>query len=164
MIVYYYSYDLSLVESKMLKLITGFVLISVCACAKGDVHDATQNTHHLIHHQTSQHKALPPGSNMMLRAPITISEGLEVIISDVIIPPNTSVPRHFHPGEEFVYVIEGYAVHVEEGKPDRMLKQGDAYVIPPKAVHSPRSGPEGARAIVFRVHLEGKPERVLVEE
>lgn len=104
-----------------------------------------------------------PGSNQMLRAPVTIAEGLEVIISDVVIPPNATVPRHFHPGEEFLFVIEGSAVHVEEGIPDQVLEAGDAYVIPPRAAHAPRGGPEGARAIVFRLHVEGEPERILVE-
>jgi quercetin dioxygenase-like cupin family protein len=85
---------------------------------------------------------------------------LEVIVSDVIIPPNATVPRHYHPGQEFLYVIEGSAVHVEQGKPDLPLKAGDTYVIPPRAIHSPRGGPEGARAIVFRVHVKGQPERI----
>ena len=115
-------------------------------------------------HGAAHDHDLPAGSNMMLRAPITIAEGLEVIVSDVIIPPNAAVPRHYHPGEEFVYVIEGYAVHVEAGKPDQILKAGDAYVIPPNAEHAPRGGPDGARAVVFRVHVAGKPERVLVED
>jgi quercetin dioxygenase-like cupin family protein len=105
----------------------------------------------------------PPGSNEMLRAPITAADGLEVIISDVVIPPNAEVPRHYHPGEEFVYIIEGTAVHVEEGKADKIVEAGDALVIPPGAVHSPRGGAEGARAIVFRVHVEGEEERTLVE-
>ncbi len=106
----------------------------------------------------------PPGSHQMLRAPITVADGLEVIISDVVIPPNATVPRHYHPGEEFLYVIEGSAVHVEEGKDDRVLSAGDAYVIPPRAIHAPRGGPDGARAIVFRVHVEGADERTLVTE
>ena len=105
----------------------------------------------------------PPGSNEMLRAPITIADGLEVIISDVVIPPNATVPRHYHPGEEFLYVLQGSAVHVEEGKPDRILRAGDTYVIPPRAIHAPRGGPEGARAIVFRVHVEGAEERILID-
>lgn len=105
----------------------------------------------------------PPGSNQILRAPIQMAEGVEVIISDVVIPPNGQVPRHFHPGEEFLYVIEGSAVHIEEGQPDRLLRAGDAYVIPPRAAHSPQGGPQGARAIVFRVHEQGEPERTLLE-
>ena len=106
----------------------------------------------------------PPGSNQMLRAPLTIADGLEVIISDVVIPPNATVPRHYHPGEEFLYVLDGSAVHVEEGKDDRILSAGDAYVIPPRAIHAPRGGPDGARAIVFRVHVEGADERTLVAQ
>lgn len=106
----------------------------------------------------------PPGSNLMMRAPITISDDLEVIISDVVIPAGATVPRHFHPGEEFVYVIEGSAVHVEEGKPDQILSAGDAYVIPPQAEHAPRGGPNGARAIVVRVHKDGLPERINIGE
>ena len=137
----------------MLKQLIGLLAISLSAC-----------TSQHARHEISQHIPLPSGSNMMLRAPITISEGLEVIVSDVIIPPKATIPRHYHPGEEFVYIIEGYAVHVEEGKPDQILEKGDAYVIPPNTVHSPRGGLLGARAIVFRVHVEGKPERVLVEE
>lgn len=108
--------------------------------------------------------SMPPGSNQMLRAPLTMADGLEVIISDVVIPPHATVPRHYHPGEEFLYVIEGSAVHVVDGQPDRILRAGDADVIPPQAIHEPRGGPDGARAIVFRVHVEGADERVLVAE
>jgi len=106
----------------------------------------------------------PPGSNQVLRAPVTIADGLEVIISDVVIPANTTVPRHYHPGEEFMFVLDGSAIQVEEGKPEQLFTAGDAYVIPPHAIHEPRGGPTGGRAIVFRLHLEGKEERVLVPE
>jgi quercetin dioxygenase-like cupin family protein len=105
----------------------------------------------------------PPGSNLMLRAPITVEGNLEVLISDVVIPPGAMVPRHYHPGEEFVYVLEGSAVHVEEGKPDRVLEAGESLVIAPGAIHAPRGGPEGARAVVFRVHVSGAEERILVD-
>ena len=102
----------------------------------------------------------PPGSNEMLRSPLSALAGAEVIISDVVIPPGAQVARHYHPGEEFLYLIEGTAIHVEEGKPDLPLKAGDTYTIPPRAIHAPKGGPEGARAIVFRVHVAGQPERI----
>lgn len=104
----------------------------------------------------------PPGSNEMLRAPIADAPALEVILSDVVIPPDASVPAHTHPGEEFVYVISGSAVHVEEGKPDRLVAAGETLTISPRAVHAPRGGPRGARAIVFRVHPRNTPERAPV--
>ena len=100
----------------------------------------------------------------MLRAPITVSDGLEVLISDVVIPPNGTVPLHYHPGEEFLYIIEGSAIHRQDGIEDLPMKAGDTYVIPPEASHSPIGGPDGARAIVFRVHVKDQPERILIEE
>ena len=107
---------------------------------------------------------LAPGSNTVLTAPITVGGELGVIISDVVIPPNGQVARHCHPGQEFLYLVEGSAIHVEHGKPDLPLKPGDAYVIPAGAIHSPIGGPQGARAVVFRIHVEGQPERVAVPE
>ena len=100
------------------------------------------------------------GSHAVLTAPIAAAENLEVIVSDVVIPPNAQVPRHYHPGEEFLYLIEGSATHVEEGKPDLQMVAGDVYVIPPEAAHEPIGGPNGGRAIVFRVHVKGQPERI----
>jgi quercetin dioxygenase-like cupin family protein len=106
----------------------------------------------------------PPGSNEILRADLESADGVEVIISDVVIPPNAGVPKHYHPGEEFVYVIAGSAVHVGDGRADQKFAAGDAFVIRKKKPHAPHAGEEGARAIVFRVHTVGAPERILVEE
>jgi quercetin dioxygenase-like cupin family protein len=134
------------------------LLLGACAVGIGEAN------HHHSHDANGGHAhALPPGSNEMLRSPIQAAPGLEVIVSDVIIPAGASVPLHWHPGEEFVYVIEGSAIHREQGLPDQVLEAGDTYVIRPEARHSPVGGPEGARAIVFRVHVAGQPERVLVE-
>lgn len=106
----------------------------------------------------------PPGSNEIIRSPLAGAPGVEVIVSDVVIPANGRVARHYHPGEEFLYLIEGSAIHVEQGKPDLPLETGDSYVIPPRAIHAPRGGPDGARAIVFRVHVAGQPERIEAPE
>ncbi len=105
----------------------------------------------------------PPGSNQVLSAPLALADGLEVIISDVVIPPNAAVPPHSHPGQEFVYVIEGSAMHVVEGAEQRIYRPGEAFTIEPGVVHSPYATEEGARAIVFRVHIEGEPIRVPAE-
>ena len=116
------------------------------------------------HAQAPEATRPPPGSNEVLRSPLAGTPGVEVIVSDVVIPPNGQVARHYHPGEEFLYLIEGSAIHVEQGKEDRPLKAGDSYAIPPRAIHAPRGGPEGARAIVFRVHVAGQPERIEAPE
>lgn len=109
---------------------------------------------------------LPPreaGSNEVLKEKLDSAPGLEVVISDVVIPPGAQVPRHYHPGEEFLYLIDGSATQIEEGSANRELKPGDAMVIRMGKIHAPKAGPEGARAVVFRVHVEGEPERVLLD-
>ena len=114
--------------------------------------------------QDAQASRPPPGSNEVLRSPLAGTPGVEVIVSDVVIPPNGRLARPYPPGEEFHSLIEGTAIHVEEGKPDLPLTAGDSYAIPPRAIHAPRGGPEGARAIVFRVHVAGQPERIEAPE
>ena len=84
----------------------------------------------------------------------------EVIVSRLTIPPNTTFPKHWHPGEEFVYIIEGSATVVLEGEPEVQLKAGQVFKIPLKKVHTAKTGAEGAKAIAFRVHEKGKPMRV----
>ena len=91
-------------------------------------------------------------------------EGTEVIVSRVRVPPNTSLPRHWHPGEEFAYVLEGSATLWQEGKDDIVVNAGEVAKVPLRQVHTAISGEEGATFLVFRVHVQGEPERVLVEE
>jgi quercetin dioxygenase-like cupin family protein len=117
----------------------------------------------LAHEELAGLPARDAGSNEVLKEKLDTAPGVEVVISDVVIPPNAQVPRHYHPGEEFLYLIEGAATHIEEGSPNRDLKPGDAMVIRMGKIHAPKAGPEGARAVVFRVHLDGEPERVLME-
>ena len=110
---------------------------------------------------------LPPGSNEILRSPLESPEDIddiEVVVSDVIIPPNEAVPRHYHPGEEFLYIIEGSTEHIVDGEPYEIIEAGDGRVIPYERRHEPRATEEGARVLVFRVHEEGEPERFLVED
>jgi quercetin dioxygenase-like cupin family protein len=89
--------------------------------------------------------------------------GIEVIVSRVQIPANTSLPKHWHPGEEFVYVLEGSATLWQKGKQDILVRQGEVFKIPLKQVHTAITGDEGVTALVFRVHEKGKPERVKAE-
>jgi quercetin dioxygenase-like cupin family protein len=91
-------------------------------------------------------------------------EGTEFIVSRVDLPPNTSLPTHWHPGEEFGYVLKGRVIMTLEGKGDAEYGEGELAKVPLKHVHAARTGDEGAELLVFRVHEKGQPERVLVKE
>lgn len=91
------------------------------------------------------------------------AEGTEVIVSRVVMPPNTALPKHWHPGEEFAYVLEGSTILRRDGKPDLTVLKGELIKISLQEVHSAVTTDQGAEILVFRVHEHGKPERILVE-
>ncbi len=90
-------------------------------------------------------------------------EGTEVIVSRVTMPPNTSLPKHWHHGEEFAYVLEGSASLRRDGKADVLATKGEVVKIPLKEIHTAVTTAQGATILVFRIHEHGKPERVLVD-
>ncbi|MEN8005742.1 MAG: cupin domain-containing protein [Candidatus Krumholzibacteriota bacterium] len=99
----------------------------------------------------------------LLKAELEGFEGAEVIVSRVTFPPHSSLPKHWHPGEEFAYILEGSVILWQDGEDDLVGQAGDVIKIPLKKVHTARTGDESATVLVFRVHEQGKPERALVE-
>src|SRR4051794_3801194 len=51
--------------------------------------------------------------------------GREVIQTRVDLAPGAAFPRHKHPGEEIIYIVEGAIEYEVEGKPPVTLKAGD---------------------------------------
>lgn len=65
--------------------------------------------------------------------------GREVVQTIVELAPGTTAPRHTHPGEEIIYVLEGTWEYTVEGKPPVTLKTGDVLFNPSGAIHSARN-------------------------
>jgi len=64
--------------------------------------------------------------------------GMEATTFMTEIPPGSSTPRHYHPGQELAYVLEGTGVMNELGKPSMPIKPGftvTAYSPPDKAAY-----------------------------
>jgi len=99
----------------------------------------------------------------LLKAELEGLEGGEVIISRVTIPPHTTLPKHWHPGEEFGYVLEGSCYLWQDGEEDTLIRTGEALKVPLKKVHTAFTKDEAVTILVFRVHEEGEPERVPAE-
>ena len=99
----------------------------------------------------------------LMRTELGIAKGIEVIISEIHIPPGTSLPTHYHPGEEFVYMLEGSGTAWLKDKPDVHLRKGEVFKVPIKQIHTAKTADEGFKAIVFRVHRMGEPERILAD-
>ena len=88
--------------------------------------------------------------------------GREVIQVIVELEPGTTAPRHSHPGEEIIYVLEGTWEYTLEGKPPVTLKAGDLLFIPAGAIHSARNVGSGrGRELATYIVEKGKPLLVL---
>jgi quercetin dioxygenase-like cupin family protein len=69
--------------------------------------------------------------------------GKEIVIGSAMLPANTAIGYHTHPGDEAGYVLKGTLVLKTRGQPDRVLKAGDSFFNPRGAVHSLAAAPGG---------------------
>ena len=84
--------------------------------------------------------------------------GREVVTAVAEFQPGASPGRHTHAGEEVGYVIEGSVVLEQEGKPNRTLHAGEAFLIPAGAVHNATNSGAGVAKLVATYIVEkGKP-------
>ena len=120
-------------------------------------------SHSMIGHASEPGASSSVQAENLLRESIAGVEGKEVIVSRVSFPPRTELPWHWHPGEEFFYVIEGSVTLLRRGEPDSPTVEGDAQKIAPEIIHTGRTGEHGAELVIFRVHAAGEPERYLVD-
>lgn len=72
--------------------------------------------------------------------------GREVIQVLVEFAPGVEFPRHSHPGEEIVYVVEGMLEYRLDGKPPVTLKAGEVLFIPAGGVHAVKNVGSGNAA------------------
>ena len=99
----------------------------------------------------------------LMKETLALAEGVEVVMSRVEVPKNTTLPMHFHPGEEFAYILEGSGTLNLKGQEEIVVRAGEMGLVPFKHHHSFSALEEGAKILVFRVHEKGQPERVLVK-
>ena len=79
--------------------------------------------------------------------------GREVVQVRVDFDPGSVAPKHWHPGEEIIYVLEGTLEYQLDGKPPVTLKAGDVLFVPAGVNHSAKnvgSGP-GAELATYVV-------------
>ena len=84
--------------------------------------------------------------------------GREVIQVRVDIAPGVVAPKHTHPGEEIIYVLEGALEYELEGKPPVTLKAGDVLFVPYGVPHSAKNvGSINAAELATYIADKGKP-------
>ena len=83
--------------------------------------------------------------------------GREVVQVRVDFDPGSAAPRHTHPGEEIIYVLEG-TLEYEIGGKRVTANRGDALFVPAGVVHSARNiGRGNAAELATYIVEKGKP-------
>jgi quercetin dioxygenase-like cupin family protein len=90
--------------------------------------------------------------------------GREVVQVLIDFAPGAMAPRHSHPGEELVYIVEGSLEYALEGKSPVTLKVGQVLFIPHGTIHAVKNvGGGNARELATYVVEKGKPLLKLAE-
>jgi quercetin dioxygenase-like cupin family protein len=103
--------------------------------------------------------ARPPGTTRtdLQRHDLSI-RGWETLQARVDFAPGASFPKHSHPGEEIIFVLEGTIEYDVEGKGPTTLRAGDVLFVPPGVFHGARNPGESTAAELATYVLEkGKP-------
>ncbi|MEJ2194999.1 MAG: cupin domain-containing protein [Ignavibacteriaceae bacterium] len=111
----------------------------------------------------SSSKVLSVLSKELLNTQLDVWKDGQVIVNYIEAPAGYEMKRHYHPGEEIAYIIEGSGTTWFEDKPEVVVSKGDIIKIPFKAVHTFIPGPDGVKVLVFRLHKKGEPIRIIVE-
>jgi quercetin dioxygenase-like cupin family protein len=81
--------------------------------------------------------------------------GREMIQNRVEIAPDV---RHWHPGAEIIYVLEGTLEYEIDGRSPVTVTAGEALMVPAEAVHAVRNVGDGnAAELATYVVEKGKP-------
>jgi quercetin dioxygenase-like cupin family protein len=85
--------------------------------------------------------------------------GKEIVVFIADLAPAAIGSKHYHPGPEFFYVLEGTLAHEPEGGSRHLMKTGAFGSNPNKGIHLIRnpSTTERARAIDFLIAEKGQP-------
>ena len=90
--------------------------------------------------------------------------GREVVQVRVDFAPGVAFPKHSHPGEEIIYVLEGTLEYEVEGQPPVTLTAGDVLFIPAATIHAAKNvGRGNAAELATYVVEKGKPLLTLVK-
>ena len=98
-----------------------------------------------------------PTRTDLQRHDLSIS-GREVVQVIVGFDPGVVAPKHTHPGDEIIYVLEGSLEYQLVGKPPVTLKAGEVLFIPAGTIHSAKNVGSGKGAELATYIVEkGKP-------
>jgi quercetin dioxygenase-like cupin family protein len=114
---------------------------------------------------TNSAEAQQPGTRRIdLQRHDLSAPGREVVQVRVEFDPGYVSPKHTHPGEEIIYVLEGTLEYHVDGKPTAIYKPGEVLMVPTGTIHWVKNvgSTNGAELATYIVE-KGKPLLTIVK-
>jgi quercetin dioxygenase-like cupin family protein len=89
-------------------------------------------------------------------------EGKEVLVERVELAPGVAAGKHYHPGNVFVYILEGSGILEIEGKPAVTQTAGSMWHEPPKQVQIFKNESKTAPVKILAIFISEKGQPVTV--
>ena len=84
-------------------------------------------------------------------------DGVELVMGLIERPGQSQGAKHYHPGGEFGFVLQGAVTISTEKDPLVTVKAGSSFYQPPGEWHMVDTAAAGAQTVVFRVLKPGQP-------
>jgi quercetin dioxygenase-like cupin family protein len=103
---------------------------------------------------------------ILSKTDLAVAPGMEAVVLTVDGAPGLVGKKHFHPGDEFIYIAEGTLTLDVAGKGKVTLKKGGTLHIPGKVVHQAVNPSQDTpfKAVTFGVFEKGQPDTTVVGE
>ena len=106
----------------------------------------------------------PIKRTVLLKTDLAGMQGKEGVMIHVELAPGGAAGKHYHPGHELVYILEGSGTFEAEGNPPRAVKAGDTLYVTPKLIHDVKNtGKTPVKALVVAIAEKGQPLTVPVK-
>ena len=95
----------------------------------------------------------------ILRQPMSGLGGKEVVVFTADVPPGGVADRHYHPGDEAIYMLQGSPVFTPDHEQPFELKAGEITFNPAKHIHQAKnmSTSEPAKVLNCMIAETGQP-------
>jgi len=103
---------------------------------------------------------------ILSKTELAAAPGMETVVLTVDGAPGLVGKKHFHPGDEFIYVAEGTLTLDVAGTGQVTLKKGETLHVPGRVVHQAFNPSPDApfKAVTFGIFEKGQPDTTVVGE
>jgi quercetin dioxygenase-like cupin family protein len=101
----------------------------------------------------------------ILRQPMSGLEGKEFVVFTADVPPGGVADRHYHPGDEAIYMLQGSLVFQPDHEQPFELKAGEITFNPAKHIHQAKNTSTSVPAKVLNCMIaeKGQPLAIAVQ-